>query len=106
MSRNWEVGPRKERWESVQAAVDDDHRNRANCPTNGSDDGVLRTGYVAPKTGKVCRRCSPQCWLLRQANDKDFFTFFGLDIQKNEPGMEPIRPESLRMRSSTDFECR
>ena len=47
MRRNWEVGPRKERSESVQAAVHDVGGNR---PTNGSDDGVLRTGCVATKT--------------------------------------------------------
>jgi len=40
VGRDWGVGPRKERWESVQAAFDDDRRNR---PPNGSDDGGHRS---------------------------------------------------------------
>jgi len=70
MSRNWEVGPRKERWESVQAAVDDVRGNRANCPTNGSD-GVYRTECVAPKD-QQSPPVTQATKAARQANDEDF----------------------------------
>ena len=101
MRRNWEVGPRKKRWESVQVAVDDVRGNRANRPTNDSDDGVHRTGCVALKTSKVHWRCSPR-WLLGRQMTRIFG--FGLLIRKEDPGWDPVRPESLR--PSTDSEGR
>ena len=76
MSRNWEVGPRKERWESVQAAVDDISGNRMNRATNGSDDGVHRTECVAPKTSKSPPEMQSTT-AARQANDEDFSISLG-----------------------------
>jgi len=95
MSRNREVGPRKERWESVQAAVDEVHGNRGNHATNSSN-GVHRTGCVAPKDLQS-PPVTQATKAARQANDEDFFVFFGLDIRKNNPGLEPVRSESLQI---------
>jgi len=73
MSRIWEVGPRKERWELVQAAVDDVRGNRT---TNGSDDGVHHTGCVAPKN-QQSPSATQATTDASQATDEDFSAFRG-----------------------------
>jgi len=71
MSRNWEVRPGRECWESVQVAVDGVRGNRWNRPTNGSD-SFHRTGCVAPKDQQSPSETQSMT-AAGQANNEGFF---------------------------------